>query len=794
MKSVFAGLLIVIAGILSYFAVTPPPVVPVSAPLNAFSAARAAVDLAWIASAPRPTGSPQNAEIQTRLIARMEELGMKVERQTGVGVSDVSRRAKDVQGSVGVAVVSNLIAVLPGSDPKLPAVAIMAHYDSVEGANGAGDDGAAVASALEMARALGQEKHRVRDVMLIITDAEEAGLLGAHAFFAVPANVARVGAILNMDSRGSRGQVTLFETGPNSGGLVALYRKVATHRFAQSPATFLYKQLPNNTDLTVSNAQGIAALNFAFVDGEYDYHTAGDTVANLDPRVMQSFGDQVLPVARALATSAVLPERRADAAFGDMPYGMKISYPLWMGWILLGVAALTSLLALRGQSALGIAKGAASGLWFATTILALFRLARRLTGVGSDWPDAHRLMAEIGRYELSFVLLLAAMILLFGFALARGAMRTPMALLGLAAGLACSGFGGFDTIGLAAGVVAASAAYMAFAQPVTNAAAWGGLRLIGLALAVVMQALAPAVAPMLLWPLLATSLAAAITVRDFGKPQVKNWAILALISLYPLAYTMAFGHSILISLGGPTPEALALSAFIVAMMLVPFVHGRSPLTAIIAALAIIGALALAVMFHGDHGNPRHPLLTRVHMLLDADSGKAQRISIIPQMEAWTDQVMRADGGAPVLTTNALLSPEPIWVADAKAFAMMAPAFSAGKTADGRTIITLTPAPGMREMRMLLTTDAAASDVELNGVKVAKWLDEAGKWRLRFVTSAAPLTLVFRPAKPGMMAVEAFGLQPEWPASATPLPIKPATIAPWYGSEQSLVTISRKVVL
>ena len=52
----------------------------------------------------------------------------------------------------------------------------MAHYDSVEMAPGAGDDGAAVAAILETTRALVLDAPFKNSVMLIFTDGEEAGL------------------------------------------------------------------------------------------------------------------------------------------------------------------------------------------------------------------------------------------------------------------------------------------------------------------------------------------------------------------------------------------------------------------------------------------------------------------------------------------------------------------------------------------------------------------------------------------------------------------------------------------
>ncbi|MFX9054231.1 M20/M25/M40 family metallo-hydrolase, partial [Acinetobacter baumannii] len=80
--------------------------------------------------------------------------------------------------------IENIIGVLQGTDPSLPAIALMAHSDSVPGSPGAADDAAGVSAVLEVVRALKAAGPHRRDVVVIITDGEEAGLLGARAFFA----------------------------------------------------------------------------------------------------------------------------------------------------------------------------------------------------------------------------------------------------------------------------------------------------------------------------------------------------------------------------------------------------------------------------------------------------------------------------------------------------------------------------------------------------------------------------------------------------------------------------------
>jgi Zn-dependent M28 family amino/carboxypeptidase len=61
------------------------------------------------------------------------------------------------------------------------AVLVSAHYDSVPGGPGVSDDGAGVAVVLELARTF-SGKQTGNDIVFLISDGEETGLRGAHAF------------------------------------------------------------------------------------------------------------------------------------------------------------------------------------------------------------------------------------------------------------------------------------------------------------------------------------------------------------------------------------------------------------------------------------------------------------------------------------------------------------------------------------------------------------------------------------------------------------------------------------
>jgi hypothetical protein len=91
---------------------------------------------------------------------------------------------------------ANLVAELPGAEPSLAPVLVMAHYDSTasqdEGwdpttdpAPGADDDASGIAAMLEIARTLaGWETGFARTVRFVAFSAEEVGLVGSTAYVA----------------------------------------------------------------------------------------------------------------------------------------------------------------------------------------------------------------------------------------------------------------------------------------------------------------------------------------------------------------------------------------------------------------------------------------------------------------------------------------------------------------------------------------------------------------------------------------------------------------------------------
>jgi Peptidase family M28 len=333
-----------------------------------------------IAREPRPVGSVGNAKARDWLKARFSSLGLEVQTQAGIGVRQANFDARR-KGAVSVSPYENVIAVLPGRDRQAKAVALMAHVDSAPWANGASDDAAGVAAVVETARVLAAGPKPKRDVVFLVTDAEELGLIGAQEFFDRDPLAKRIGAVVNVEARGSRGRTVMFQTSPGNAGLVDLWAVNAVSPSGNSLANTVYRRLPNDTDLSVSLAKGITGINASFIDGLHDYHMPTDNIANLDPAAMVHLGNFALTTTRALALADALPAQGAEAAYFDF-FGLFVGrYPIWGGWVLvvLGFA----LLALARVQRIGV--GVRQALGGTAGVAALMAVTGAISHFIANW-------------------------------------------------------------------------------------------------------------------------------------------------------------------------------------------------------------------------------------------------------------------------------------------------------------------------------------------------------------------------------------------------------------------------
>jgi hypothetical protein len=289
------------------------------APATEFSLARAQEQLAHIAHEPHPQGSAANAQVRTHLVSQLQSLGLAPQVQTAFAVP----RQPD---TIDVGLVHNVLARLPGSVPGGKALMLAAHYDSVPNGDGAADDGASVAAILETLRALRAGPPLRNDLVVLLTDGEESGLLGAEAFTADHPWARDIGVVLNFEYRGNRGPMTMFET---SNGNAALIDGLATasRPIGASWQYEVYKLLPNDTDLSAFKRAGMAGMGFAAIEGATAYHSELDTPERLAPATLQHEGELMLSLARHFGNASLDRLPAGDSVYSDVAGLGLVHYP-----------------------------------------------------------------------------------------------------------------------------------------------------------------------------------------------------------------------------------------------------------------------------------------------------------------------------------------------------------------------------------------------------------------------------------------------------------------------------------
>jgi len=377
---------------------TPTPL-PADAPPTSFSGIRARDILKELVGdgVPHPIGSAADAQVRDRIVRRLSALGYTTELQTGVACNSF--------GECGTP--TNVIATRGAVGEE--AVMIAAHYDSVPSGPGASDDGVGVANLLEIARILTVLPATRHPIVLLVTDGEEAGLLGAQLFAREHRLAKRVKAAVNMDTRGVSGPSLMFETGSANAWLMRLYGSATIEPITNSLCYVVYKMLPNNTDFTVFKEAGFQGLNFAFIGDVAYYHTPLDNWENSSATTMQHQGANALSSLLALADSQDLSPPPSDSMFFDVLARTVIVWPiaavlpaaaaalamLLFGQVLLMRSGrLTANQALFGL--LGAFVNLLLGAALSIAVLMLLRLLGRLPPMGSPSWIAYPMAMHVG--------------------------------------------------------------------------------------------------------------------------------------------------------------------------------------------------------------------------------------------------------------------------------------------------------------------------------------------------------------------------------------------------------------
>ena len=728
----FLACLAAAGGLFLVATITPSPL-PATARPETFSAGRAMADIAALAPVPHPVGSSANDRGRDYLMARMTALGLSPRVQ-----HDESHRSETFGGEfyIGGGDVENVIGVLHGRDPNLPALLLMAHRDSVPGSPGAADDIAGVGSVLEMVRAIETGGQPARDVIVAITDGEEAGLLGANALFADDPIAKHVGFIINLEARGGGGRAAMFETGAANGGAIDLFARTAKAPNSTSLSVFIYKLLPNDTDFSIPRAKGLPGLNYAFIGRQFDYHSPSSTVAALDRGSVQHMGDEVLGTARALAFSTTLPPREPDKVYADVLGWFVVAYPAWAGWIVLAlgvVAAGTGAWRARRAGQLriiDIVKGVPATFLLLVGSAVVLAITRQLTGAGFGFLEQRPLLARFGLFEV---------------AMAAGAVASMMC---------------------AAALLASRRAQLA--------GVWSGL-LLSVALAgVALQVSAPTIAFLVTWPLATAGLVSALTAGGASRERWA-WVVSAVVIIVATAWLGVFFHNLLQAID--IPEAPALIVWLAALGLWPLMWPAMDERRFApGVLVLAAALTIPLYLHFSRPwTPRTPQAAEPIYVVNPQDGQAWLADQVDPGE-WSRSWLAGSAGRPGDIRLPGLS-RPISAVTATNIPVSAPTISLTRGPDGLMTLSAIPATGSSQLRLDIACDTLLIDSRVNNRPTA--LAAPGKvTHVRWEAAPEGFKISFRSVGPGRLTLRWTQYQDHWPDGASRLPPMPADVMPW----------------
>jgi hypothetical protein len=192
---------------------------------------------------------------------------------------------------------------------------------------------------LDAARMLTWQNAPERSVIILVTDGEEVGLLGAKLFAQNHSWANDIGAVINIDNRGGDGPAQLFETGPNDWALINAIAPHITHPVMGSFFVEIYRRMPNGTDLTAFLARGQTGINIACTGAIERYHTPADTFDAVNLSSLQHEGDMAT---QALSGLCAIP---ADAFPSDSGVFIDVFGRMIVAWsarsgIVLSITAL----------------------------------------------------------------------------------------------------------------------------------------------------------------------------------------------------------------------------------------------------------------------------------------------------------------------------------------------------------------------------------------------------------------------------------------------------------------------
>jgi hypothetical protein len=592
-------LFIVLASALAFRSLVPPAAVPASAPISEFSAARAFKHLQFVAREPHPTGSAANALLRDYLVEQLKSMGLAPQVQKAVAAT-----SWDIGGApYGAGVVQNIIVRMSGTN-STGTVLLIAHYDSVQTGPGAGDNGSGVVTLLETARALRSSASLKNNVLIVFSDGEEDGGLGAQAFVDEHPLAKDVSVAIVADGNGcGRAALSIFDR--HNGWLVREIAGAVPHPLAASIGDEVSKLAGGFAmgDQVSFYKKGVPALGLGAGGCQTGYHTPEDKLGNIDLRTLQDLGNCAVRLTRKFGNTDLKDIRQDEVIYFAILgylilYSAKCVLPLTVITLVIVVAIVAVGLKRKILTRRGLTLGFllwASGVIAASASIALaWWVLRSLHKVNSSFTSAYN--AQL--YAIAFVALAAAVV---------------------------------------SGIYAASRERMGAQNFAAGAALFCG------ALILVTQVFAPAGTYLVIWPLLSAllPLGYAFALKEGDSAPLKLvklfCAIPAIACFVPL---IGFLSITTVDPGQNLVIVGILTAILVALLapqLEVMVSRNKALLPGVCAMVACAFVLLGVWRSGY--DVQHPKPDSISYWLDSDSATASWISFDEKPDDWTSQYL-----------------------------------------------------------------------------------------------------------------------------------------------------------
>ena len=290
---------------------------------SSFSSERVAADINIISKRPHSIEHPKERKVVANyLFHRLEQMGGDVQ----------SFEYDSIKCKFGGYFnVENILATFepPQGGDSSKYLLLVAHYDSryhqkvledTVYSYGAADDGYGVGVILEsVSQALKYQKEWSQGIKVLFTDAEEHALDGMRNMARYDNHILEnVNLVMNVEARGVKGPVLLFETSNGNSKVMKLY-KHARGKYAYSLTTLVYRVLPNDTDFTVVK-DSIPGFNFAVIDNLKYYHTNRDNFSNISLKSLQHYGLQMEPMVEEYLKNPQYSSKEAFVSEKDLVF------------------------------------------------------------------------------------------------------------------------------------------------------------------------------------------------------------------------------------------------------------------------------------------------------------------------------------------------------------------------------------------------------------------------------------------------------------------------------------------